>query len=491
MITLGSLFSGIGTESLTARAAGIEPIYECEIEPCACAVAAKHEPNVPNLGDITLLNGANIPLADIVFATSPCTSFSMAGQRAGFNGESALFLEFIRVVREQLAATNNKYPKALVFENVMGTLSSKVDNDFKAFLREQNTEFYNFVYSVAENETNAFRFIIKLIQALGYDADANMHVASDFGTPQMRERIEIVGIMPGKAKRVLNLERNYRKNIVKKLTSDLGLVTGLCTYAYEPVKGKKVKELLERCVLLKYVLSETACAGILRRTYIKNREIDESLKLVLENSGEFWKRVKERLGEKPDRENIFVATCYNADIVPYNNMRVFGDGEKSDLGIGKENGDMYTLPRNHSHGIFLYENHSLDSRYKKMNDNHNALTTYMGTGGNNESIVVETVNQIHYSAYTVGGNSPTLRHDGGVLGGGSECLVIYAPCLIRKTTPLECTRIMNLPDDYFDGLNLTDAQKYRMLGNGIIGVREDNMRSQWLNILNNIKEKLI
>ena len=60
MMTLGSLFDGIGGWLLAARHAGVMPLWSSEIEPFPCAVTARHFPDVTQMGDITKIDGAAI-----------------------------------------------------------------------------------------------------------------------------------------------------------------------------------------------------------------------------------------------------------------------------------------------------------------------------------------------------------------------------------------------------------------------------------------------
>lgn len=101
MLTLGSLFDGIGGWQLAAIRAGIKPIWSSEIDRFPIAVTKKHFPNTLQLGDIKNIIGSKIPKVDIVTMGSPCQNLSIAGNREGFNGkESGLFKEAIRIIRE-------------------------------------------------------------------------------------------------------------------------------------------------------------------------------------------------------------------------------------------------------------------------------------------------------------------------------------------------------------------------------------------------------
>lgn len=101
MPTLGSLFDGIGGFPLAAVRNGIEPVWASEIEAFPIEVTRKRFPSILHVGDITKLNGAELPPVDIITGGSPCQDLSVAGARAGLAGErSGLFMEQIRVVKE-------------------------------------------------------------------------------------------------------------------------------------------------------------------------------------------------------------------------------------------------------------------------------------------------------------------------------------------------------------------------------------------------------
>lgn len=137
MLTLGSLFDGVGTWQLSARHNGIKPLWSCEIDPYPSAVSHYHFPETKQYGDIKEIHGDSIEPVDIICAGSPCQELSLAGNRKGFNGDrSSLFLEATRVFHEMRNATHGKYPRFFVWENVTGALSSTHGNDFRAVLEE-------------------------------------------------------------------------------------------------------------------------------------------------------------------------------------------------------------------------------------------------------------------------------------------------------------------------------------------------------------------
>ena len=144
-ITMGNFFSGSGTWELAAKMCGIEVLFESEIEPFPVELEAKRFPEAIQLGDVSKVNGAEIPPVDILTNSSPCQDLSVAGKRAGLDGErSGLFLEVIRITKEMRnadrlrsgRATEYIRPRFWCWENVPGALSSAGGEDFRTVLEE-------------------------------------------------------------------------------------------------------------------------------------------------------------------------------------------------------------------------------------------------------------------------------------------------------------------------------------------------------------------
>lgn len=115
MITLGSLFDGIGGWQLAAVRNGVKPLWSSEIDPFPASVTKEHFPDTIQLGDVTKIDGAEIAPVDIICAGSPCQDLSIAGKRAGLEGKrSNLFYQAMRIVREMREKTNGVYPKFFV-----------------------------------------------------------------------------------------------------------------------------------------------------------------------------------------------------------------------------------------------------------------------------------------------------------------------------------------------------------------------------------------
>ena len=136
---LGSLFDGSGGFPLAATRHGIQPVWASEVEPFPIRVTRKHFPSMKHLGDIYDVNGAEIEPVDIISGSSPCQSFSVNasvhGYRTGLEGKSGLFSEMIRIISEMRAATHNRKPRYIIWENVTGALSANKGDDFHTIIQ--------------------------------------------------------------------------------------------------------------------------------------------------------------------------------------------------------------------------------------------------------------------------------------------------------------------------------------------------------------------
>ena len=116
-------------------------------------------------GDITKVKTGDIPDHDLLCAGFPCQAFSIAGKRDGFNDtRGTLFFEIVRIARE-------KQPRLLLLENVRGLLSHK--------------------------RGRTFATILSTLDEIGYDLQWEVLNSKNFGVPQNRERVFIVGHLRG------------------------------------------------------------------------------------------------------------------------------------------------------------------------------------------------------------------------------------------------------------------------------------------------------
>ena len=124
-LSFGSLFAGVGGADLGFEAAGMMCSWQVENDPACQQILERHWPGITRFGAIEDVNGADIPPVDVIFYGFPCQDLSVAGHRAGLDGDrSILFFEVMRIIREMKEATDGNFPKWAIAENVVGLLSA-------------------------------------------------------------------------------------------------------------------------------------------------------------------------------------------------------------------------------------------------------------------------------------------------------------------------------------------------------------------------------
>ena len=160
-------------------------------------------------GDITKINGAEMPIVDIICGGSPCQDLSNAGKRAGLAGErSGLFMEQIRIIKEmrnecirQLSmrgaaiTRGNIRPRYMVWENVYGTFSSNKGEDFRVVL-EETAKIADQSATIPRPTDGKWKGA-GTIMGDGWSIAWRVHDAQFWGVPQRRKRISLVADFGG------------------------------------------------------------------------------------------------------------------------------------------------------------------------------------------------------------------------------------------------------------------------------------------------------
>lgn len=134
-MTFVSLFAGIGAFDRALGQEGYRCVGQCEIEPYARSVLDRHWPDVPKHDDVQTIRPNTFTYPDLVTFGSPCTGLSQAGFKQGFEDErSALFVHAIRYIEELLDATDGRYPRYALWENVPNALSTNKGADYRQAL---------------------------------------------------------------------------------------------------------------------------------------------------------------------------------------------------------------------------------------------------------------------------------------------------------------------------------------------------------------------
>ena len=161
--TFIDLFAGIGGLRLGFESVGGKCVFSSEFDEDACKTYEANFGEHP-AGDITKIDADSIPDFDILLAGFPCQAFSIIGKKEGFANETCgtLFFDIERILKA-------KKPKAFMLENVKNL--------------------------IAHDKGKTFKVIITHLEALGYHVYSSVLNALDYGVPQRRERIIIVGFI--------------------------------------------------------------------------------------------------------------------------------------------------------------------------------------------------------------------------------------------------------------------------------------------------------
>lgn len=205
-LTMGSLFDGVGGFPLAAVRNGIRPVWASEIEAFPIEVTKLRLPDMVHVGDITKLNGADLPPVDIITGGSPCQDLSVAGARAGLAGSrSGLFMEQTRIVKEMRHADIQRgrpgvfaQPRFMVWENVPGAFSSgePKGEDFRIVLEEIIRIVFDSVY-VPRPYTGRWESAGCILLGDSFSLAWRVLDAQYWGVPQRRRRIYLVADFGG------------------------------------------------------------------------------------------------------------------------------------------------------------------------------------------------------------------------------------------------------------------------------------------------------
>ncbi len=189
------LFSGIGGFRIAFERAGGRCVFSSDIDKWANETYRMNFGETPT-GDITKINSSEIPDHDVLCAGFPCQPFSIAGRRLGFSDtRGTLFFEIERIL-------SDKKPKAFILENVKGLINHKKGDTFVTIERS--------------------------LKNLGYHIHYKVLNSRDFGVPQNRERIYIVGFrfktkfeFPRSLNKKINIRDFLEKNIKDHYLTDI------------------------------------------------------------------------------------------------------------------------------------------------------------------------------------------------------------------------------------------------------------------------------
>ena len=231
MIKFIDLFAGIGGFRLAFESVGAKCVFSAEIDKHACKTYESNFGDNP-FCDVSILNPKEIPDFDILCAGFPCQPFSIAGKRKGFTEtRGTLFFDIERIIQA-------KQPKAFILENVKGLVSHDQGNTLKVIIETlRNKLDYKVFYQVLNSK--------------------------DYGVPQSRERIYIVGFkdkqvdfkFPDKIDKEVDLNAILDDNPLGSEISE----TAKFNVTNNLKNHKKYNEIKDNPLLLAYEIRKSRC----------------------------------------------------------------------------------------------------------------------------------------------------------------------------------------------------------------------------------------
>lgn len=359
-LTLGSLFDGSGGFPLGGLLSGITPVWASEIEPFPIRVTTKRLSFMKHYGDVSRMDGGKIEPVDIITFGSPCQDMSIAGKRAGLGGSrSNLFYEAIRIVKEMRCATDGRYPRYIVWENVPGAFSSNKGADFQSVLEEIcSVKGYKIDPARPEKWPAAGEIV-----ADDFSLAWRVFDAQYWGVPQRRKRIYLVADFAGGS--------------AGKILFESEGMSGYTPQGFRPWQG--AAGAFEK---------GAGAAGC----------------VCLNDQGGGRMDVTEDVAATLRAENHGHPPCV---------MGAAGfctEHSAKARGIGYEEETSPTL-RAGTVPAAVYENHSQDTRYTGPLETAPTVNATYGMGGNNQPFVVETPKTLKIRSGCEGGGKGALIQD--------------------------------------------------------------------------------
>jgi DNA (cytosine-5)-methyltransferase 1 len=423
-VNVVSLFSGVGGFDLGFEQAGFTTVYQCEWDKHATNILNRHWPEVPKWGDVQTLTGAEIlrhcQTPDVIIWGSPCQDLSVAGKRAGLDGErSGLFHEGIRIINELREATDGRYPRVSVWENVAGALNSNRGADFGTVLNEMA-------------EAGALVIEWALLDA------------QHFGVPQRRRRVFVVAIFdPATAERcpdpLLPVGESVRGD------SQAG-----------KQKGQAVAATVGACV------DGGGSGGVPSG----RGDGTDNLIAATFGNGSFAGWSESDVAVSLSAREYKSGTTVAVEPFTKTSNTDFGYGvgtlrsSGGDAGGGSETLLVEPFVKVVRSGA-RDENGDLPPEVWRSEQVNPTLNQFDMGDTRANAVIVQPIGFSHTQGLSAQPSEqawPTLRTEG-------NGMAVMSQMAVRRLTPLECERLMGWPDNWTDGQ--ADSHRYRQCGNGV------------------------
>ena len=432
-LTFGSLFAGVGGFDMGFEQAGWDCKFQVEWDKNCQQILNKHWPDVEKWGDVCNVNGRFLPPVDCIIFGSPCQDLSVAGKRAGLEGErSGLFHEAVRIIKEMRDATNGTFPRWTVWENVAGALSSNNGRDFGTVINE-------------------------MAKAGAHLQEYALLDAQHFGIPQRRRRVFLVSCFdPATADRcpdpllpvTESLRGDSKKGKSKRqsaaltLTEGVGASSGIVNAIGASIYHKST--VVNQDVNSGHLVTE----GFTASSFANYTEGVGTLRL---NGGDLGGGSETLIAEPYVKSRRAQSAADDETWVPGEVNPTLNSFDVGDTRATTAIVEPMLIDGTRVNDVRVYE------------PPVQTLKERMGTGGNNVPMLAFDT-QFGSNANVFEDQSPTLKSS-------QQPPSVTQAMKVRRLTPLECERLMGWPDDHTkytaDGTIQADTNRYRQIGNGV------------------------
>ena len=445
-----SLFSGVGGFDMGLENAGMQTVFQCEWDKHANTILHKHWPTVPKWDDVSTLTGEYIlqhaPVIDVVAWGSPCQDLSVAGKRAGLEGgRSGLFYEGMRIITELRKASNGKYPRISIWENVYGALNSNKGEDFEAILKE-------------------------MVEAGSLLCEWRVLDAQYFGVPQRRRRVFVVAVFDSATAArcpdpllpvTEGLQWNPSTRTATKQdatdTTSASIGSGSQWAAGTSPDG----DFLTTSVTSKWHKGSGGPSGSEHYNMVVEGFTPSSFAQYEQGVG----TLRSNGGDLGGGSETLLL-----DGTRVNDVRVYESPVqtlKERMGTGGNNVPMLMFDTQFGSNANVFENQS--PTLKASQASPSVAYPIQDT----EPTVFQPGTMVRLNGGVWEGTVPTLRAES-KRGDNEPHIQLHnaEPTMaVRRLTPLECERLMGWPDDHTrykaDGTEQTDGHRYKQCGNGV------------------------
>lgn len=454
-----SLFSGVGGFDMGLENAGMETVFQCEWDKHCRTILDRHWPTVPKWDDVSTLTGEHIlahaPVIDVVAWGSPCQDLSVAGKRAGLEGgRSGLFYEGMRIINELRKASNGRYPRISIWENVYGALNSNKGEDFEAILKE-------------------------MVEAGSLLCEWRVLDAQYFGIPQRRRRVFVVAVFDSATAArcpnpLLPVSEGLRwhpttRTATREDATDT--VTASIRNSSEWWDGGQIANALTTTSDAQRMPDKDRLQAVVVEPFTPSSfaQYEQGVGTLRSNGGDLGGGSETLLldGTRVDDVRVYESPVQTL---------------KERMGTGGNNVPMVAF--SHTQGLDAQPSESAWPTLRKEGNGHAvAYDEYNDALGGDVHHALRAGTK-QSTGVVVG----TLRSggDGGVPSSRGEHLVVVPTMVVRRLTPLECERLMGWPDDHTrykaDGTEQADTHRYKQCGNGVASPVAEWIGEQLINL---------